>query len=318
MSDLSLIYKFKRATDIEKSPDGKYYAVSSTYVMLLSSTSKLVLYKFNKFKYATTCVFSHDSKYLAIKSDFGKIILFSLDKMEVVKTFTTSQTEGPEIMFSPDDKFLITSDWNGKIFKIDLVNGLVINLKNYSGFLVRSARYDDEHGRFLFLVTHILTSGQTILNSTGQDLLVEWDYIKGDNAIKEHGIDGVLFRTIYNSARKIYFILRYNSFEILDENFEKESDIYQLGPKEFMQSADCSKDGRYLAVLLSAKSTLQIYEYSNQMNLVKKCIVDRIGIVKFITIEGIECLFLGAYDEGYLYNFEKFLEDPEFTNIHNI
>ncbi len=313
MSDLSLMYKLKRATTIKQSPDGKYFAVSSTYVILMSSESKQALYKFNKFKCATTCTFSHDSKFLAIRSDLGKVLLFSLDRMEVVSTYAPSHQEGSEILFSPDDKHLIVSDWNGKIFKIDIEKGRVFDFKSYPGYMIKSARYDAEHGKILFLISHIIADGQTALNSTGQDLFVEWDYFKGDDAIKEYRINGTVAEIIYNAVRKIYFVLRYNSFKIYNEDFEKESDIYNLEPKEFIYTAACSSDGRYLAIILSAKWTLLIYEWSSQLTPVKKCLIDNITHVQFIMIEGEECLFLGAYDEGSLYNFKKFLEDPEFA-----
>ena len=134
--------KFPQADKIEKSPDGKYFATLSNSVVLWDAANGEKVATFVQIRNPYYFSFSVDGKLLAVKNTSGKIALFDMDKMCHLYSLQPTKTEGCELIFTPDDKYIISADWNGRIYIIDSLQKSV-NILKKDTFKYRSLEYRD-------------------------------------------------------------------------------------------------------------------------------------------------------------------------------
>jgi WD40 repeat protein len=119
---------------------------------ILSSRIKVYTYpemietaEFSDLKYPTRACFSSDDKRLAVKNTLGTICIFDLQEKTLVAKVRqmNSAGDGSNILFTPDNLFILDGDWNGNIRLIDTQNGSTHFLERNDNFMIKSIELDE-------------------------------------------------------------------------------------------------------------------------------------------------------------------------------
>ena len=313
MINNTIIYKFENScSDLIITPNAKYAAVINGTIHLYRMTDMENIYDFKKLKYPSSIAFSNNSRLLAIRNTFGRIILFDLEKMEIIKEYKDNKQDGPTILFSPDDRSIITSDWSGNIFITDIVNDKVVLLKNYPAHMVNTAKYDPVTMRYFFVIVPILSNEHNQTITEKNNLLIEIKYPFDQNTIIERKMPETVKDVIYNHYQNKYFLINYHSIDILNENFELCETIKTFNESCYNYSTDCSSDGKYFVV--ECHSGFLLFNYNERMEPIGSI---NIGIckIKIVDFRGIVSLFIGTVEGGYILDFDKLVDEINSTFV---
>ena len=122
-------YKFSTSYKIKKSPDGKLFATIGGSVVLWDACSGKKILSFSQIKNPSDICFSWTSKMLAAKNTSGRIALFDVENLRFLYSIQPTKSEGCELLFTPDDQYIISADWDGNVYTIDVAEKSVKMLK---------------------------------------------------------------------------------------------------------------------------------------------------------------------------------------------
>lgn len=298
-----ILYEFKNGcSDLVLTPDGKYAAVISSCVQLYQMPDMQLVFEFKKPQYPSSIAFSNNSKLLAIRNTFGEIAVINIERLKIVKRFNDNNKEGADILFSPDDRFIVTSDWTGNIFTIDVIEDEVVVLRHYPEHMVHSVKYNPLTMKFLFVIVSVQTDNHIQTMTEKSNLIVEIKYPFNEKHIVERKISESVIDVLYNHSKKKYFFTNYHSVDVYNESFGKSETVKTFNEPNYNYSTDCTPDGKYFVV--ECHSQFSLYKYNDQMELIESFDVGLCKI-KFIVYRGIMSLFIGTVENGYIIDFNQ-------------
>ncbi|MDR1565158.1 MAG: hypothetical protein LBS74_09395, partial [Oscillospiraceae bacterium] len=98
-------------------------AENIVYLYELENDKFKLLHKFKTLKHPAHIAFSSDDNLIAIKNTSGNTVVHKLDNGELLIRHKTSKREGGNLYFIENDRKLISSDWDGNIFTVDIYSG---------------------------------------------------------------------------------------------------------------------------------------------------------------------------------------------------
>lgn len=298
------LYQFENSYQIEKSKDGKYIANLNHEVSIFDSKTMQLINCFKDLDNPSTMSFSNNSEYLAVKNTLGKIILYNLNKMKRVKVINQSKVCGAELFFTPDDKYIISGDWDGKIYSYDIKRRKNIVIKEYPGYMVREIKYDRFSSKYIFLISEIEVIGDKRREDEYNNIILEWEYPFEKNRIIEKKVDKFIYKFCYNNYYNSYVTVNrdklvvYNSeFEIVKSREIKKSSIYA--------SLDWSTDGKY--ILFINDEYFKIIDYE-KFSVIKSFKTEHSKFARFVDADDEKNVFLGSlFSKGCYLDFSKLI-----------
>jgi 6-phosphogluconolactonase (cycloisomerase 2 family) len=122
-------FQFSASYCIKKSPDGKYFATIGGSVVLWDAGSGKKIISFSQIKNPDYLSFSHAGRMLAVKNTSGKIALFDLESMCHLFSLQPTKSEGCGLCFTPDDRYVVSADWEGTVYAVDVAQKSAVILK---------------------------------------------------------------------------------------------------------------------------------------------------------------------------------------------
>lgn len=105
---MKYVIKFGASYEVKISDDGKYLAQIGSKTNIYQATTWKKIASFGQIKNPSHLAYSHNSTLLAVKNTSGRIGLFDLKNLEMIKSYNPTHTEGGNICFSPDDRYIIS------------------------------------------------------------------------------------------------------------------------------------------------------------------------------------------------------------------
>ncbi len=115
-----------KSNSMSVSNTGKYLVLCYSSKCIVYSFPELeVLEKIDEVKYGCKYAFSSDDSILAVKSTLGKIYVYNLISREMIFIVKAQRNAGggSNILFTPDNDYIIDGDFNGNLRTISLKNG---------------------------------------------------------------------------------------------------------------------------------------------------------------------------------------------------
>lgn len=282
--------KFDTSYEIGISGNGKYLARIGSKVNIYDAITWKEVASFGQFKNPSYLAFSPNSDLLAVKSTLGRIGLFDLNALEMIKTYSPTKSEGRNICFSPDDKYIISIENNG-IALIDINSDKVRVLNKgttYEGFI----EYVPGNNTFLFMVSGFHT-GQMY------DTLFKCQYPFDQHRWTETRIPNngqwVHYGLNIKYSSLLYFNVQRFGLGILDNNFNQTGKTaVENDGISYFNTLKCSASGLYIALALNHAA--YIFRYP-ELKLIKKYELEYLCFADFSSDD--RYLLLGTWESGY-------------------
>lgn len=297
-------FKFSASYEIKKSPDGRYFTTigGSPFVWDAQTGKKTV--SFGQIKNPDSMCFSHSGKLLAVKNTSGKIALFDMDKLEHIESFQPAKSEGCGLMFTPDDRFIISADWDGKIYTLELCSGKTEIMKDEENLMHEHLFFDRYSDSFVF---HSTEKGYH------KGFRTVWKYPFEFNKPVTKSFD--FYREFaYNGPNGgiAAVELRRKKVKVLERDFEhviKEFDFEYHGKKKDIGKVVWSPDGKLIALTANTGEiqgediiyAVRVLEYDT-LNVIAEYKLPYACFIEF-TEDGQQFL-VGSWKNGYCIKYE--------------
>ncbi|NMC56494.1 MAG: hypothetical protein GYA50_04660 [Eubacteriaceae bacterium] len=297
--DINFTYnhKFSVSHEIKKSSDGKYFAVmENKAVTVWDCVTGEKIASFEELKMPDTMNFSNSGKLLAVKSESGKIAIYDMTEMKFIKSWLPSKSIGCEVLFTPDDKYVVSADWKGNIYTIDIDSGEVAFIKDDLFGKYDSLKFDNETNGFIF---------------EEEERRLIWKYPFKENEPEEQKHNYRFEETAYSEVNKCYAIMTVcmdKKMLIVDKEYKqilKEIAVPNAkGGKARTLNAAWSPDGKFFALIINTGEcyrgsriyTTQLMEYPS-LRVIKEYKIPYAYFVEF-TDDGKQ-LLIGGFETGY-------------------
>lgn len=284
---------------ITKSPLGNLYASIRSTVNVFSSTNGKKVISFKEMKNPSDLRFSKTGKQLAVKNTSGKIAVFDMNKMICTKTYVPTKCQGTNLFFTPDEKYIISADWNGNIYSIDLEKQNFKIIKKVE-FVIEFIEYIKEQKLYVF---------------QSDNSYVLWKYPFDKNEPQVVRTENERGRRIYCSANQLFLAnYRYENFiDVYDSDENLIKKIYSNGKSadEYIikRNASWSSDGKYLAIICSKELALdddiiRVIRFSD-LCVIKEYKLQYISYVEFTEDE--QELLIGTWKNSYVIDMNDVL-----------
>lgn len=250
-------YKFTSATAIKKSHDNKYFATAGSSIAIWDAHTGKKITSFGQLKNPSHLNFSNSGKMLVAKNTSGKVVLFDMDELKHLKSYTPTKSEGCEIYFTPDDKYLVSADWDGYIYTIDIESGKTKILRSdiavyQTEKVLMFERKVLKSERMMYHILHFDRVSNKYSFYTYDKGLV-WKYPFDENNPIIIKYDKEYRQIAYSRANKCYAaVWSFGYLFVVDEQFNKLKDIVIKnikGKNASVENIAWSPDGKILAVI---------------------------------------------------------------------
>ncbi|MFA5179260.1 MAG: hypothetical protein WC363_03345 [Candidatus Izemoplasmatales bacterium] len=210
-------FLFKHFTTANLSNNNRLVALCSSDVSVFEFPNMNMITKFSQIKYPSSSCFSSNNQFLAVKSTLGNIGIYDLEKKVLISKsrHVNEAGNGSNILFTPDDKYIIDGDWRGNIRQIDIQNGTFKVIETNDNHMIRRIEYDDLEQ--VFHIQKFYRGGMNILDSS-YTVISQWKYNidkKQMNLMKEtkkvHNHGGYFS---YNQSQKQYASVGFSQREL--------------------------------------------------------------------------------------------------------
>lgn len=295
------LIKIKSAChEVIKSNDGRYLvSIGDRSVILWDANSRKEITKFKQIKNPSHASFSNDGKKLIVKSTIGQYGLFNLSSLELEKEFHTTENEGNNLFFSPDDNYIVDADWSGNVILIDLHEDTYDIIKKYKNYMITQInKINSQEFQFVFHAKCSRKSGFVEDNV----IVLEWQYPFNENEPIERTIDYKNIDFFKYSPKNNYCSVISNS-EIFIHSVNLKHLIYRM-KLDYPKYLSWSMDEKYIAVVYSGNTKIiQISDFS----VVKDIPMEYACFAEF-TYDS-EYIILGSWEKGYYIKVKDLLDN---------
>ena len=246
---------------------------------------------------------SNQQEEVAIVTASGQFAVYNFITNEKILIDKRSKHETCNIKFSPDDKYLITGDWNGNIYMLDKKNIKVSLLMTINNSMIVNINSINDTFYFLITPKADLESGKIEKKIS----LLQWKYpFQQDYEIINFDF--------YSSN----MICTKNEFIIIDNHFDKELNVYDISKNKIksklkfndaIEYFTLSNNLKYLSVISNKKVCL--YQFNSlkpicNYSLNYPCYVNFSDDSKYILI--------GSWESGLVLEVEEFIRQTKVTS----
>ena len=317
-------YKFTSSYEIKKSPDNKYFATAGSSIAIWDANTGKKIISFGQLKNPYHLNFSHSGKLLAAKNTSGKVALFDMIELKHLKSYVPTKSEGCELYFTPDDKYIVSADWDGYIYIVDIKTGLT-EIISSGHRMFNSLQHDNFTNQYTFHTNNII-------KGKFQYEVITWKYPfdKNEPIFTQYKHDYVY--VAYSCANKCNAVIIRgipNELILMDENCKKvikKLDVLnRKGKKSNVEKVTWSTDGKFLALIADAyicrndnfMYEVQIIEFDS-FNIIDNHLLPNACFIE-LSKDGKQ-LFVGGWNNGYYYDLSSSANEdtenkPQITDI---
>lgn len=117
---INFIKKFKGGFNVDFSNDDGLLCVVSKYITFYETNTFNKIEKLYLMKNCDELCFSNHDKRIAVKNTSGDIVTYNIQNKDVENEFITTKIEGCNVIFSENNEYIYTGDWDGNIIKVDI------------------------------------------------------------------------------------------------------------------------------------------------------------------------------------------------------
>ncbi len=312
---MKIKYKFTASHEIKKSPNGKYFATIGGTVALWDTSTGKKITSFGQIKNPSHINFSHSSKLLAVKNTSGKVALYDIKEIKHLKSYVPTKSEGCELFFTPDDRYIVSADWDGNIYTIEIESGKIKILRSDTDvyktekFLLFERKVLQKE-RMMYRILHFDGVSNEFTFYTRYKRLV-WKYPFSENEPFLPDGKYVYEDIAFSRANKCYAITRYNKEnkmfivdEYLNQTLKEITVKNNNGWNASIEKVAFSPDGKLLALLADNDECVKnnsiyivyLMEYPS-LNILDEYKIPFGCFVEF-TQDGTQ-LLVGSWSKGY-------------------
>lgn len=321
-------FEFKKYTIANISSNDRLLAAAASNgvtVFDFPSMGKIAIFKEIKNPFYT--YFSSDNKLLAVKSTLGVIGLFDIEKKVFISKYrrASNSGDGSNILFTPDNRYIIDGDWAGNIRLVDIVDGKIIYLEKNFNTMIMNIDYDDQE--HTFHIQKYYRGGQSILDKS-YSVISRWRYdLKNKEMIHVDETNKIIRNSSsisYNSVLNQYITFQYPpppplrriGIAVYDGFLNEIISTFDIGLYKYStHNNSVSKDGKWFITLIDnqvnifsvkdfyiVKKITLMPEGVNQLRLTQsgKYIIMNCCILKDLNEGRVHIISLADLDDGQL------------------
>lgn len=254
-----ILHEFKGYGSMKKTRNGKYLAIASKKIEVYDSTSFKKVAEFRNIRHPSSIAFSSDSRLMAVKNTSGLINLYNLVEMSFITSFQPSEREGSNILFTPDNENILSSDWDGNIYRINIHSEKIETIRQYENFLLEKMDYDEQKKRF-YMIASQKRSDKNMEPTDDYSILIEWQYPFVESSLRERKISYKTYDVKYNHVHDGYIAVHDSDLIALNSDY-KVIKTRRLKDTFGMTRLDWSADGKL--ILLLNGSILELIDYES-------------------------------------------------------
>lgn len=254
---METIKKLTHAIGLTISNDEKLAFLFHRMAVLYDAENFSEIWSFKVPQYTSNAAISNNNKLLATKNVFGRISLWSIESKKLIKNFPMKRVEGENILFSPDDRYLVDADFNGNIMVINIADLSFQVIKTYDDCMINGISFNEKTAEFIFTFLEKFTI-KNMHSERNNKHVVIWKYPFKENNPLQYLLPEEVGR--FSPIKKIsnsdnYYSYNEKELIILDNRFEIKSRA-PLKVDYAFKPVLCSKEGKYIA---SVKHGINLY-----------------------------------------------------------
>lgn len=211
---MKIIQKFKQAYTTTVSEDGNLIAITGGSTFVYNKKYEII-FRCKPFSNTNSVIISKNNSMIAFKNTSGEISIWSLHSKEKIKNIAMEKNEGENILFSPDNKYIIDADWSGNIMLIDINTLTYSIIEKFEDSMINYIDFNKETCEFIFCFSNI---------ENDNFYFIIWKYPFENNDYERINIPYISntfekkIRYIYKI--KMYYYLSKNNISLMDKEFK--------------------------------------------------------------------------------------------------
>ncbi len=306
-------FKFSRSFEIKKSPDRKYFATIGSSLIIWDANTGKKISTLSQIRDPDTMSFSGTGKLLAVKNTSGKIAIYEMESLTYLKSVQPTKEEGCEVYFTPDERYIVSADWNGNIYTVEIESGEISIIKK-DNIMYNRMEYIAEEKQFIF-------------HSKQKYTRVVWEYPFDKNKAQIIAYGTEYESVVWSHANQCFAVIdRKNRLLIMNKELKKvieKIDVRNKKNKKVgVEKVAWSSDGKLIAVITDAIEyqedavhLVRVYEYK-EFKLLAEYYIPYACYIEF-TKDNKQFL-MGGWEEGYCINVEDLQKEDSVSMNDNI
>ncbi len=312
-------HKFSGSFEIKKSPNEKYFATIGSSVIIWDANSGKKISALNQLQNPSTMNFSCTGKLLAVKNTTGKIALYEMEGLKHITSVQPTKSEGCEVFFTPDERYIVSADWDGTIYTVEIESGEISIIKK-DNIMYDQMEYIAEENQFVFHSNDLITKMQ-------KHTRVVWEYPFDKNKARIIAYSTEYQSVIWSHVNQCFAVIDCkNRLLIMDKELKKiiqKVDVRNKKNKKIgVEKVAWSLDGKMIAVITDvieyqedAIYSVRAYEYK-EFKLLAEYYIPYACYIEF-TKDNKQFL-MGGWEEGYCINVEDLQKEDSVSMNDNI
>ncbi len=297
---MKTIKKLTHAIGLTISNDEKLAFLFHRMAVLYDAENFSEIWSFKVPQYTNNAAISNNNKLLATKNVFGRISLWDIESKKLIKNFLMKRVEGENILFSPDDRYLVDADFNGNIMVINIADLSFQVIKTYDDCMINGISFNEKTGEFIFTFLEKFTI-KNMHSERNKKYVVIWKYPFKENNPLQYLLPEEVgrFSPIKEiSNRDNYYSYNEKELILLDNRFEIKSRA-PLKVDYAFKPVLCSNEGKYIA---SVKHGINLY-CLNSLDFIANYFVK--GALDAAFIDGDKKMIVAGRNGSYILEIEE-------------
>lgn len=292
--------------EIKKSPCGKYYVCVGGSINVFDQKTGIKLISFKELKHPDVISFSKKGDLLGVKNTSGKIAIYNLNDMSCLNIIFPTKKEGANLLFTHDDKNIVSADWAGNIYTIDIKENTSEIIKHEQARFT-AIEYIEEKDEYIFQSELYCISWKYPFSNNKPKILE--NNVKNENKDRNSEI---FYKKKFCKANG-YNLVCYRYENYIDVYDERDSLIKRIYTNDVIDkiSFDWSVDGKYIGIIsgnTSESMAVRIVRFTDE-KVIKDYKFEFPCYVEF-TQDGKE-LLIGTWKNGYVIDINDLEEESD-------